>query len=310
MIDGIIDAFAVVFPVTVDDSVLSPTGSNVPENDYAQWSSLTTYAKGHRAIILADHDIYQSVQDANTNHPPAADDGTWWTLVSKTNRYKMFDGSNSSATVNAESIEDQFHPGTVITTLAALGMTGISFQAIMTDPVEGVVYDSGVILLIGIIPEANWWSYFFSQTTQVHDVILDDLPSYYDAELSIDIQNPGADAKCETLLFGQETMIGYGVELGARLGIQDYSRRERNQFGDLVLIERNYSRKASFEMYLDWAEVDQAMRLFAALRAKPALYIGYAPLTATAVFGIYKDFEITIPYPTRAFCTIDLEGLT
>lgn len=43
------------------------------------WSSAITFSNGQLAIG-SDGNVYQSTQDANSNHNPTTDNGTWWNL--------------------------------------------------------------------------------------------------------------------------------------------------------------------------------------------------------------------------------------
>src|SRR4051812_28210568 len=97
----------IVRPITISESVL--VSSNVAENDYAAYSSLTSYALAARVLVVAPgvHDVYESLQAANMGHDPATSP-TWWIRVGATNRWRMFDGSVSLATANAETIDCAF----------------------------------------------------------------------------------------------------------------------------------------------------------------------------------------------------------
>jgi hypothetical protein len=56
--------------------------------------------------------------------------------------------------------------------------------------------------------------------------------------------------------------------------------------------------------------VDSVQNLLAELSGTPTLYVGSDEFTSTAIFGFYKDFDITIAYADTSVCTMQLEGLT
>lgn len=87
----------IVQPITTTDTTL--TSSNVLENDYAQWNVGTTYTIGTPVIVTTPniHKIYESAASGNTGNDPVTDDGTWWTEISATNLWKMFDGKTGTA---------------------------------------------------------------------------------------------------------------------------------------------------------------------------------------------------------------------
>lgn len=104
---GIDKTFNVLVPFVFTDSDLLYT--TVSENDHAEWSSATTYALGARVIrtTATTHNIYESLQAGNLNKVPESTLGTWWVIVSKTNRWKIFDNSEGSQTVGF--LVDQLH---------------------------------------------------------------------------------------------------------------------------------------------------------------------------------------------------------
>lgn len=299
-------AMTVVKPVAMTTAMLVST--DVPENDYAAWSSSSTYGLGDRVIQTSTHKIYESLQAANTNKDPVTNP-TWWIEVSPTNRWKVFDTSNSTQTAQATSMSYRITPGIAVTSFAALNLTNASSIRIrVVDPTYGTVYDKTTDLT-AVQPEPEWWSWFFGLRVAPELSLVTDLPSYPAADLLIDLAG-GDSLAVGVFLFGQSRQIGLGVNLGANVGIQDYSRKETNEFGDTVLVQRAFSKRASFDMLLEKADVDPTVSFFASLRAVPCLWIGHKDYESTVVFGFYKDFQVTIAYSTHSDCTLDLEGLT
>ena len=121
-------ALKVIPPLTITDSRL--TSSNVAETDYAAWSSATTYSLGQRVIVVSTHKVYESLQNSNLNKDPTlASNATWWIEVSPTNRWKMFDISNTTQTTNADSIVVTITPGQVVNSVSLMNLEGISIRA-------------------------------------------------------------------------------------------------------------------------------------------------------------------------------------
>lgn len=300
------NALKIVVPVTLTDTML--VSSNVPETDYAAWSSGSTYALGDRVILTSTHKVYESLQGSNTNKDPVTQP-LWWVEVSPTNRWRAFDLSNSTATAQASSISYRITPGRAISAFAALNLTGAtSLRLRLVDPTYGTVYDKTTDLTaLPAIP--LWWGWFFSQRTPPSLSVAVDLPAYPAADLLIDLTG-GASLSVGVFLFGQMREFGLGIEAGARVGITDYSRKETNAFGDTVLVQRAFSKRANFGMTLPKDEVDVTVATLAGLRAVPCLWIGSAQYESTVIYGYYKAFDIAISYPTFSDCTLEIEGLT
>lgn len=294
----------IIQPLVVTPAMLVST--DVPEADYAAYAGGTTYAAGTR--VIDNHLIYQSLQAANTGHAPATSP-TWWVLVSATNRWKLFDLVNSSQTAQSTTMTYTVRPGQVVTAVAAVGMQSVStIRVRMVSDAYGTVYDRTITRSRTPIA-GGWWSWFFGERTASLTSYYADLPSFIDAQIIVDFTGQ-TDMAVGTLLLGTVKSWGIGMRAGASLGIRDYSRKDTNEWGDIVLTKRAFSRKATFSLVLAAAEVDAFYEHLSALRATPCLFIGIGTYDSTVVYGYYQDFEILISYLAVSDCTLTLEGLT
>lgn len=303
-------AISIVDPVVINDARL--TSTNVPETDYTAWSSSATYAIGARVILASTHRIYESLQGSNLNKNPATE-AAWWIEVSPTNRWKVFDLSNNSQTVfpgnSPPSINYTVTLGEAIGVLAILNLTGASSIAVtMTDPIYGTVYNR--TFDISQVPiQPTWWHWFFgARSAASNQVIIQDIPAYPNASISVSISG-NTSLAVGVILFGQANQFSLGMKYGARLGIQDYSRKETNDFGDTVFVERAFAKRATYDVFLDNAEVDLLQNYLSSIRAKPVLWIGSNVFEATIIFGFYKNFDILLSYTDHAECSLEIEGL-
>lgn len=309
-----VNALVIVPPIAITDSILVTTGSppatNVPENDHAAWSSGTTYASGDRVILTSTHKIYESLQDANTNKDPTTET-LWWVEVGPTNRWAVFDTSVSTQTQQSTNITYTLEPGIAINSLAILNLTDADEINITitsaTAGSPGIVYQETIDLGL-TSPFADWYNWFFGTRSRPTQYTVTNLPAYVDGVFVIEILG-GTDLAVGVILLGQQQRFGRGIRLGARVGIQDYSRKETTEFGETVLVQRAFAKRANFDLFIDKAEVDTLQNYLSALRATPALWIGSTEYESTTVFGFYKNFDILLSYPEHADCELEIEGL-
>lgn len=114
---------------------------------------------------------------------------------------------------------------------------------------------------------------------------------------------------CGAVIVGLSREIG-GTAFGASLGITDFSIKQADDFGNLTVVERAYSKTGDFTVFVANTFVDTLQDLLARLRATPALYIGSDSFASSAIYGFFKEFSVAIPYPDFSVCTIQIEGLT
>lgn len=298
----------VVQPLAITDAMVSAPNTNVPEADYAVWSSVTTYALDARVILTSTHKIYQSLQASNLNKDPVTQP-LWWIEVSPTNKWALFDSAVSTQTKQASYIKYTVTPGQTVNAIAALNLTNATQIVItVTSASAGVVYSKTVD--VSPAPATpSWWDWFFGIKRAQTQCVLVDLPSYPDATIKFELYG-GSSLAIGVLLIGQQRAFGAGIKYGAKVGIQDYSRKEKNDFGDTVLVQRAFARRADFELMISADEVDSLQNFLSDVRAVPCLWVGSTEYEATTVFGFYKTFDILISYPTQSDCSLQIEGLT
>jgi len=311
------NALSIVNPLTITDTILidsgSPPETNVPENDYAEWNSGTTYNVGDRVILTSTHRIYESLLGGNVgNDPTQLSSPIFWVDVAPTNRWACLDTSVSTQTAQADNITYRFEPGQAINALAILNISnGSEINITMVSPATGspgIVYER-TIDLSSLPLTSDWWAFFYGQRVAPSQSILLDLPSYSDCIITVEILG-GSDLAVGVLLIGQQQNFGLGIKYGARVGIQDYSRKETNEFGDTILVKRAFAKRANFDLFLKADEVDSFQSKLTAIRAEPVLWIASNQYESTTLFGFYKNFDILISYPNHADCSLEIEGLT
>lgn len=303
-------AISIVEPMLLTDAMLIST--NVAEADHAAWNSSTTYALAARVIMVSTHKVYESLQAGNTNKNPTTEP-TWWIEVGPTNRWKAFDSSNTTQTLADggpnPTISYTLRPGRAINALAVLNVDNCtSLRIQMVDPTYGSVYDK-TYSFAGVPLKSSWWPWFFGQRRPPTQCVALDLPTFPNADITVTLAG-GASLAVGVILFGQPQRYGLGVRYGARVGIQDYSRKETNEFGDTEVVRRAYAKRARFDLMIERGEVDPLQSYLARIRATPCLWVGTDIYESTVVYGFYKGFDILISYAELADCELEIEGLT
>lgn len=291
-------------PITIDNGEL--TSSNVLENDYAEWDAGTTYAADDYVIVIADHLIYQSLQNSNVGNTPSTSP-TWWVEVSATNRWKMFDPYPSTLTTNTDTIAVEITPGR-LNSLAMLRVEAAEVTVTLTDPTEGVVYSTTVDMVSdsGIL---DWYAYFYEPIVRKTDVVLTNIPAYSAATLSVTIDNTGSDAECGLFVIGNKRTLGT-AKWEPEISILDYSQKTIDEQGRTTLVEGRFARLLDIDMFLPTSYVDELRRLLTEYRATPVVWIGDTQFTSTVVYGFYRSFTVVLSTPTVSDCELELEGLT
>lgn len=305
-------------PHVITDAMLTRTTVPEPDDgDGTAWSGKVAYAEGAVVYIPATHLRYRAVvaipaPTTGTNPPPSdtSVSPAKWIGLGATNRWRMFDNVVGTATVGVSPLTVVLRPGST-SGVAVLELVGRSASVVMKDRPGGIEVYRRDVELDGTAIE-SFFDWFFSDYVGLTDFVLTDLPSQFGTcELTLEVENSGAAAEVGVYKPGLVVDIGE-TQYGASVGILDFSRKERDAFGNVGVTERAFSKRANFSVLTEKINFNRIFRTLASLRATPCIYIGtelpgYQPFL---IYGFYKDFTIDVPYPTHNLCSIEVEGLT
>ncbi|CDO34992.1 hypothetical protein [Novosphingobium sp. KN65.2] len=273
---------------------------------YAEWNVGSTYGVNYIVISSTTHHAYQSLQASNTGH--SLSDAAWWLDLGPTNRYKMFDQSNSSQTQNGDTIDVTTQVDGRADSVSVLNMVAATVQIIMRTVEDGELYNE-TFNLVSNSGVNNWYEYFFEPVVRKGDLTVYDLPLNADPEIQVIVSDPGDTAKVGSLVIGQSRDIGVLIH-PSKIGITDYSRKETNEFGDFTIVERNFAKRATYKIVIEEDKADAIAALLALYRATAVVFVGVESITSTWIYGFYRDWEIDFADPNEAYLNMELEGLT
>lgn len=299
----------VIKPHVITDLMM--LSSSIQEDDYPVWVSGTTYPLGARVIRTGVHRVFERLVAGAGTVAPELDTTSLpiWMDVGPTKKWAPFDDVVGTLATGASPLSYVLSVG-FTDSLALFELTGRYVDVVMKDGTGGsVVYQKRIDLEVTDIETIFDW--FFSDLDLRTDIVITDLPGQYaSAELSITITATSGSAAVGVIKPGLISDLGE-TQYGARVGIDDYSRKERNEFGNTVITKRAYSKRGSFTMLTTLGTFNRIYRTLAELRATPCVYIGteaagYEPLL---IYGFFTSFNIDISYPNYHLCSLDIEGL-
>ena len=293
--------------------------------DSPQWAVGTTYAAGDRVIVDALQSTFESLIAGNIGHAPvlAPATSTFWVRVGSSNAWKPFDKIISSPLIGYTAASQQLDLMTF--RLTAMGRFStvcvLSTRAgkirIRFSPDGGATTTYDVTkTAVNTDPVIDLATYFFAELNESRDFIFDDIDGYgatSAAQITITLDNAstGVAVTCGEIIVGAAFDIG-DCHAGARLELVDYSRKEKNEFGDLTLVERAYSYTGSFDIEIPKAFRNTVQSLMVDIRATLCVFFPSASDAndGLVVYGFEKSFAITYDTPERAYASLEVEGLT
>ena len=273
-----------LIPYAITDATL--TSSNAPETDHAAWSAATAYTLGQRVIRAATHRIYERLVAGTTTTAPEADPENWLD-VAPTNRWAMFDGAIGTRTTLASPLTISVTLGAVID-IVLLGVTGTT--VVVTRP-NGTTVSASVPAAVVASEGSTVKITGIAGTAGVYQITVSGTGSVAVGNISL----------------GTLTDVG-DTHYGSGLGINDYSTKRFDAFGQPEVVRRGYSRTLSPRLSFPLASLDQVVRILAAVRSKPVVWIGADTLASTVIWGYCREWSMTVRFP-RVTATLTLESL-
>lgn len=142
-------------------------------------------------------------------------------------------------------------------------------------------------------------------------MVLTDLPEQFTAcELTVTLASTSGMAGVGVMKPG--VVIGIGnTKMGAKVGIVSYTKKTRNDFGNLTIVRRTNSKKNTLAVVTEKSRFNRVYRTLKALDGVLCVFIGtrrdgFEPLL---IYGFYVDFSIDIEYTSKHLCALEIEGV-
>jgi hypothetical protein len=269
----------------------------VDGNYRGEWAVGSSYSVNAIVSYLPGHRMYKSLQNTNIGYTPGgAGNSTWWQDWGATERWVVFDEAVGVQAEAPTQITYEILPGEAIDSVALLNIEADSITVIMKDGLDGAVVKT-------------WHEHTLIDGLFVSDVVETTFSSAIaDPHILISIDYAGGTAKLGEIVVGLKESLGT-TRYTPSVSITDYSIKEVDAFGNYTILERAYSKRLSCETFLPNTSLDAIYNVLAEHRALPAVWVGSEDYASMIVYGFYKDFEITIPYPKFSLCTLEIEGL-
>lgn len=276
---------------------------------YSIWSSGATYAALERVISTTTHRVYESIAGGNINN--AVGDTTKWLDIGPTNKWAMFDSLNGTVTTHPNEIDVTLSMSGRIDGVALINMSNVvSVQVIVSTVADGELYNE-TFATVSTVGVDDWYDFFFEEVVQKDGLMITGLPVHSDPTIQIILTGSGTtDMSVGTVMPGRTKYLGATLRDGASIGIDDFSRKDRDAFGNYLVVERAYAKRGAFRLSMPHTMVDDVDRTLAQYRATPVVISGAAEFSSTLFFGFVRNFSLGFQYPTTSHCSLEIEGLT
>ena len=304
----------IIPPITITDARFVSSTVAEPATGETAWTSSGTYAVGDVRVRTQTHRKYQClVAHTGITTAPEADI-TRWKDVGPTLRWAMFDYDRNTATTRAGSITATVATSARVTALVLFGIDAQEVVVTMRDGVSGpIVYNKTFNLQRRFV--AAWQQHFFAPFIFRQSLVILDLPPYLNGHITVELSKTVAtdEVALESMILGAPVPLGT-LQRGAESDIIDFSRIERDVFGNATLVPRKNVPKLTANVFADKADVPAIRKLRSDYAGRPLAFLGVtegqdAYFDTMSLVGIFKRMTVAVEYPNHALINIEAEGI-
>ena len=175
---------------------------------------------------------------------------------------------------------------------------------------ENLIY--GSVISSGV---SDWFEYFFGEYVVREDVHMYMGQVPYEGILKINIVGEsGVDVTCGAVILGRAQDLGH-TQFGVSVGMLDFSQRITDDLGRTTVSQGYWAKTNELDLYLPNSSVDAVYRKVTSIRGIPTAWLGNneeypdSSFESLVVYGIFKDFSITVEGPSHSWCNLSIEGL-
>lgn len=287
------------------------------------WVSGTTYTPGQittRVSTGRNYICLLSTGPVSTTAPENLLVGVtvYWADVGASNIMSMFElqrNVTTKATIDGgASIVVEVTLGERADTLALTGLKNASryrFQVYADETKAMLLYDSDYISLPGR-EVVSWYEYFFLPMRSKPTTVLSTFITPTTSHIVITIE--GSNVECAGVVLGVGQELG-PVQRGASNDATNFSKIERDVFGNATLVPRRSVPKTTQTLLVDASRLNTIRRIRDDLNAKVALWIGLQDeeeqpyFDSLLILGVYKQFSFTLDNPAYPILQLELEEI-
>lgn len=279
--------------------------------DILEWDVATAYVTGARVFYAVPYPPkeYIALLSNVAKFPP--DNPTEWFDTGVANPHRLIDTLLSTRTEDTTEFTTAVKAAGFVDTFALFDLYNVYQVEITINSSDIDVFHE--TYSVGGFDSISTWSDFFFSTPESNSSFQVSIPAYFPDPL-ITLTFSGGEG--ETIgvghvVVGRRVYLG-DTQYGVNIGIIDYSRKDRNDWGEAILLQRSFAKTLSGTLEIAKEDLDFVTRKLSSLRAIPCVYdANYdgGEVESLRVFGFYTEFSNVWQDYENVLCNFTIEGL-
>ena len=303
-------------PIEVTESSLTSSIDRIDSgvDGATDYSSATTYAEGDKVIYPATTgtDLYESLQDSNTNHDPSTET-SWWLPLGKVNRWRMFDDFVSgSVSTAADEIEVTVSQPSV----AVVALFGIVADQVVVSHLDSggtAHYEKTYQLYNSADLPATWYDFYFAPFVERSTTLIAKLnyPTLYGESVKVEMQKTGSTVTCGKVIIGYATDIGI-TQWAPKIQAMDFSKYQTDSFGRTTVTQGAVTKLIQAQLWVSDLLIDAVVSKLEEIRGIVCVFdlnTSHSDIDSLRLNGYYRDAYVVMPGKNQSLLSIEIMGV-
>lgn len=147
------------------------------------------------------------------------------------------------------------------------------------------------------------------------DIVETDILEFDNCSLLLEfdgVVDSGSGVHVGEIIIGNNTNIGT-ILYSPTVSITDYSKKSQDEFGDWIILEREYSKNLTCEMLISNSDLLSTFEFLESVRPESnedfMVWIGHEDYSCMIVYGFCRDFNIVMQWPDYSLVNLEIEGV-
>lgn len=156
----------------------------------------------------------------------------------------------------------------------------------------------------------SWWEFFFENGKEFKKDTIVNVPMLF-GEFEVTLTPNKFGANLGHLSIGQKVFIGY-TELGCEFGAIDYSKKQKNEYGDISILKGRAAKYLNTAVVVDTKQIDSKDQVLMGILGELTTFIGDEKdrgIKSLILFGFIKDYSFKVTGEEKSSLNLNVEGI-
>ena len=280
------------------------TQTNAPADKERKYSKGMNVAEDE--TIIYNEQKYKAAKAISSMHEPPDRDIKNFTHVGAINENAMIDSFINTQTTKKDGAPLIFKIDTQRKRINCLSFFNIDADTLTIKKDGKQIYQDKLLKKSSV----SWWEFFFENGKEFKKDTIVNVPMLF-GEFEVTLTPNKFGANLGHLSIGQKVFIGY-TELGCEFGAIDYSKKQKNEYGDISILKGRAAKYLNTAVVVDTKQIDSKDQVLMGILGELTTFIGDEKdrgIKSLILFGFIKDYSFKVTGEEKSSLNLNVEGI-